>query len=200
MTETKKVKKKARKFNWDAIELDYRKGLFSFRVLAEMHGPSESAIRKKAKQRDWKKDLHPEIKRRAQEKISAQKVLGQTGLEAFGKTDEDLIEDGADLIVRIIRGHREQIQIYQEIVAGFGTRLKEQIANKTIEVRIPGTSGKMEIDIPLDYVGKGLTSGVGALERLIKMERQAFSVDSGDENKGATYEDYLEEMRQEGNI
>jgi len=193
-------KKKAKRYNWDAVELDYRKGLYSFRALAEMHGPSESAVRKKAKLLDWKKDLHPEIKKRAQEKISAQKVLGETGVEEFGKTDEDLIEDGADLIVKIIRGHQEQIQAYQGIVSVFGDRLKSQLDSEKLEVLMPGTGGKMEIDIPLDYVGKGLTAGVGALERLVKLERQAFSIDSGDEGKTANYEDYMEEMRKEGHI
>lgn len=51
--------------DWAAIEIDYRAGQLSNRAIAEKHGVSDTAIRKKAKQAEWEKPAkssHKEVR------------------------------------------------------------------------------------------------------------------------------------------
>lgn len=53
----------------------------------------------------------------------------------------------------------------------------------------------VEVDIPLDYVGKSLGYATASLERLIRLQRQAHGLDAdGSGDEGKSLEDLLKEV------
>lgn len=48
--------------NWNTVEVDYRAGIKSLRVMATENGITEGAIRKRAKRDSWERDLAAKIK------------------------------------------------------------------------------------------------------------------------------------------
>jgi hypothetical protein len=63
-------------------------------------------------------------------------------------------------------------------------------------ITVDSLHGPIQVSVPIDYVGKGLMSAVTSLERLIKLERQAYSMDV-EEQKELEVEDILTEMESE---
>jgi hypothetical protein len=53
--------------DWERIEADYRAGVKSLRETAGAHGITEGAIRKRAKQHGWTRDLKDKVRAKADE-------------------------------------------------------------------------------------------------------------------------------------
>jgi len=63
--------------DWEAIERDYRAGLLSIREIAVRHGCTHTAINRRAKVRDWERDLKPKIQAKAEALVSRREVSSQ---------------------------------------------------------------------------------------------------------------------------
>ncbi len=55
--------------DWEAIESAYRTGSLSIRAIADKHGVSNTAIRKKASQQNCQRDLTNKVKTATQDKL-----------------------------------------------------------------------------------------------------------------------------------
>lgn len=60
--------------DWDAIERIYRTNTLSNRQLGKAHGISETAIRKRAKEHGWTRDLEQRVHERAEELVRQHEV------------------------------------------------------------------------------------------------------------------------------
>lgn len=86
--------------NWEELQKFYRAGVPSIRELSRMFNVSEGAIRHRAKNQNWPRDLGPETRAEARAKLS--RLTG-----ADGASEEEIIEAGADVIVDTIRRHKK---------------------------------------------------------------------------------------------
>ena len=188
--------------DWEALEVEYRTGKYSNRQLGAKFGVSESAIRYRAKGKGWQKDLSKKVQQqtriRATQNAVVDKVRKQR--EAQGAdveaplTEDEIVDAAAEQSATIITRHQQRIDTYQIIVDDFATRIKEQVEAGKITV-IAKNGEPVEIDVPLDYVGKSIGNGVMALERLVKLERQAHGIDSDERSdEGETLEALLAEV------
>lgn len=66
------VEPKGKRYDWEAIEADYRTDRFSLQQLAEEHGPSKSQMVRKAKEEGWDKDLIQAVQQRTRAELSQQ--------------------------------------------------------------------------------------------------------------------------------
>jgi hypothetical protein len=182
------------KYDLEAIEADYRADLLSNRAVSTKHGCSEASIRKWALKFGWQKDLSGKVKNATKAKLT--KAVAETAPKAKERepntplSDEEIIEEASNVAVDVITRHRVRAGEYQDIVEMYGKELRNQLTNGKLKVLAPN-GDPMEIDIPLEYVGKCLNSATQSFERLVKLERQAYNLD---DQQDSSYEDDLEAL------
>lgn len=182
--------KKGARYDWAAVERDYRTGQYSNRELSRLHGPSEGAIRKRATDYSWQRDLSEQIRQRVREKTT----LAVTKEVARADSDELIIEQAAEAGAEVIRGHQRLLRKAKGLAETLMQRLEEQLEKGTMTVQLKGGEAA-EIDVPLDYAGKTLGNATMALERVVKMERQSYGLDADDkDNLGKTLKELLAEV------
>lgn len=86
--------------DWQAIELDYRSGVKTVRLIGEQHGVSHVSILKRAKKEEWPRDLSAKVKAREDELVAtklvtkmvtnAEKVTERVHIEALAKTNANI--------------------------------------------------------------------------------------------------------------
>ncbi len=178
----------AKKYDWVAIEKDYRTDRHSNCQLSKKHGPTEGTIRARAKKFQWSKDLGDEIQLRIQADLQKKAVEGNDN-----PVEEEIIRAAVDTGVELIREHRKDIRDQRDLVKLLNERIHEQLKDKTILVNTK--DGVREIDIPLEYIGKVINSATASLERLIKLERQSYNMDADKkETEGKTIQELLDEL------
>ena len=187
------------KADWEAIEREYRAGILSVREIARRHGITEGPIRRKAKEKGWERDLTQKVKTRAQEKLSrsGEDAQDATGDATATRVDEErAVEENADRVVGVVTLHRRDIRTGRETVEMMLDELRA-------ECKMPGLSEMAEQHIEesgasqreAQAIRKAVSlpgrAGVmrdlsQSMQRLINLERQAYSIDedSGDEAGG----------------
>lgn len=180
------------KYDLEAIEADYRADLLSNRAMSTKHGCSEASIRKWALKFGWQKDLSGKVKQATKAKLT--KTVAETSPKAKERepntplSDEEIVEEASNVAVDVITKHRTRAAEYQEIVGMYSKELRKQLTNGKLTVQAPN-GDPIDIDIPLEYVGKCLNSATQSFERLVKLERQAYNLD---DQQDSSYEDDLE--------
>lgn len=91
------------KYDWDRIEVEYRANKLSNRELSKKFGPSESAIRHRAKKEGWQRDLAKEVQSRTKEKLI------RDGSLAPDLNDEEVVEEIASRNANVVETHRRDI-------------------------------------------------------------------------------------------
>lgn len=145
----------AEKCDWDAVEIEYIKGVRSNRNIGEQFGVSEAAIRKKAKQLGWAKDLSAKIRAAAEEKV--RKAAFESS--AQGKQCErDLVDNEANLLAALTVSHRKDLRKARSITSSHFEELE------------------LCVDMPLKEkatIGKMLTE---SLKTQVTLEREVFGI------------------------
>ena len=177
----------AKQYDWEAVEADYRAGTLSVVTILDKYGMPRATLTSRARREGWQRDLSKQVRKAVAAKVAVKAVQ-----EAVGKTDAQIIEEaashGADLVTR----HQQQASQWQNIVDALASTLKQQLATGKIEVTGKDGSAQL-IDVPLDYVSKTLAQGVTALEKLIKLERQAHNLDET-ERSGRSLDELLDDV------
>ncbi len=91
-------------YDWEKIEIEFRANKLSVREISRRYGPTETAIRKKARQNGWKRDLAQEVKARTTEKITRSLVEEQY------EHDNELVEKIAERGAQVVETHRSDIR------------------------------------------------------------------------------------------
>lgn len=199
MNEEKKVA------DWELIERHYRAGVMSNVQIATEYGVTEGAIRKRAKRDQWTKNLKAKIQARADELVRREMVRGPgTTLTSISEKETVEVNAQATAIIQIVqkgsikRAHAlfenlmselEEATNNRELFAKLGELLDESYENsdgKTVRDTLNEIYRKA-ISMPGRIDGaKKLTE---ILEKVVKLEREAFGIDDGD--KGLTPVDAL---------
>lgn len=145
-----------KRIDWEAIEAEYSAGIKSIRSIANAFGVAESTIRKRAGRYGWQRDLSSSVRSAVKSKL-----VRTAGAQSEVRTDADIIDSASDEIAQVVIGHRQNISAY-----------------KSIAVKLACLLAEMEVDDSNhgDF-SRSLNSGVDALGKLIKLERQAYSMD-----------------------
>lgn len=190
MAEPRKV------IDWEAIELHYRSGVRSLRDIADEFGVSNPAIIKRAKRDGWERDLAAKIKAKAEAKVAAAAVPPTPEKLA---NEREIVEANADAQYRVRIEHRLDIQrsrkLFQSLLgeledlgaAGdLALQLFETLHDPQAEDATTSESGRKRmdrmrqlLDAVLSTPGR-IESGkklVEMLEKLVRMEREAFGID-----------------------
>lgn len=96
--------------DWTLVEKDYRAGLKSLRTIAEEHGITEGAIRKRAKRDLWTRNLEEKIQQRAQEKVRKE-LVRTPGTQLTPNTERQTVEAYSELVASVDIGQREDVKL-----------------------------------------------------------------------------------------
>lgn len=110
--------------DWERIELDYRAGILTLREMATAHDISNVSIHKRAKRDGWTRDIAAKIKSKADELVSRALVSKEVSKEAAAN-ERQLIEAGAEAILRVKLGHRTRITRHSELLDKLHAELEE---------------------------------------------------------------------------
>lgn len=188
--------------DWERIEMQYRAGTVSVRELAAEHGVSHTAINKRAKQKEWGRDLQARIKAKADAKVSKALVSSEVSIEALA-TESLLVEVEAAVQARIRIAHRSDIGRYRAL----GVKLLHELEAQTDQVSelydlgellsSPDERGLDKLNeiyqriISLPTRTKTMKDSVETLRVLIALEREAFGIDADKEPSATGYEELL---------
>ena len=190
---TKKPPKKD--IDWKAIELEYRAGIKSSRALAAEYGVSEGAIRKRAKNEEWQRDLNPQIKERAENLVRTATVRNQVRAESGATAcvpasipERMLVEVNAQVQSDIILSHRTDISRARRLAMKLLGELEhqtdelplyEQLAELLYSPDDKGVDKRNELFnkvINLASRSTTLKTLADSLKSLVALEREAFGL------------------------
>lgn len=195
--------------NWEEIEAEYRHGPLSVRAIAELHGPvTEGAIRKRAKANGWVRNEPATIRRMAVDRANAVGITPHL-TEPTPDRIEAIAQRSADVLVR----HRESASVMAGLLKKLmgqlehGTDNEPQLADSLTEYfELKAASNPLMASmyrkqlqnalhaIDLGSRAKTMLNLANATEKLVNIERKAWSLDSDDDRR--SYEDLLAEIHQ----
>lgn len=162
------------KYDWEAIERDWRTGRHTLAQLSGVHGPSASQISRRATKEGWQKDLSEDIKQRTRERIARPDTAPAEA------TDDEVVEQASEENEAIIRRQRTSLDRWRGIADRFADRLDGELDQESVS---------------LEYLGKALSAGTQAMERVVKLERQSYGLDTADaDDQGRTFAELMAEV------
>lgn len=198
--------------DWDLIEIDYRAGVKTLEQMGLDHGVTKGRISQVAKKKGWTRDINAKIKAKADAKVNEAAVNAKLNEPKRRLAEQDVVEANAELQYRVRMEHRRDIGRTRSLFVNLlgelediTTKEGQRLAEEMFELLAPqedednaaamrryenlrkkfdqvvGMSGRIDS-------AKKLTE---MLEKLVKMERDAFGIkDEGDKGSGG-YEDLL---------
>lgn len=152
--------------DWEAIESAYRAGSLSIRAIAEKNGVSDTAIRKKATQQNWQRDLTDKVKTATKDKLVRAEVRSE-GSRTNVRTDDEIVEEASEHAAAVVLAHREGLAAWR----GITNKLRDFLEDAVIT------------DDNHASISRSITAGVDAQIKVINAERKAYNLDSEEGNK-----------------
>jgi hypothetical protein len=189
MSDEKKTKKNVIN-NWPDIQACYRSDTLSNRQIAIKYGIAESTLRAKVKKESWQKDLAKQVSTLVNDKVS--RLVKNEVVDSVN--DEEVVEQVASEKVGILTGHRESLSDLHSVCKDLTKRLKEQLSRNKLTIEVKGVA--VDIDIPLDYVGKVVGQVSKSLKDVVELERKSFGLDDDTKDQGS-YDEQLVKLLDE---
>jgi len=179
--------------DWLAIEVDFRAGIKPLRQMGIEHGISHVAISKRATKEEWFRDLKAKIKARADDQVTKASVT-KLVTKKRAVTEKQVIEVNADLQCRIRMTHRQDIGRSRKLFSRLLAELELLTDNKELFAQM-GAVMAMSGDDParadklVNLYAKVISLPgrvdaakrlVETLEKVVRMEREAFGIDRND--------------------
>lgn len=178
--------------DWEAIESAYRAGVLSVRELAGKYGISHQAISKRAKKDGWERDLKAKVQAKADALVAKREVARQVATEST-ISERQLIEATAEVIATVRMEHRGDIRRARELTNTLFDELGAQCADVSALEQLgdimfdPDDKGRDRLNevyqkvISLPSRVKSMKDLSDSLKTLIGLEREAYSIVSGNE-------------------
>lgn len=171
------------KADWEAIERDFRCGLFTLEEIGRKHGITKGRISQISKRDGWTRDLVNRINARAIEKLAEAEVTRKNK----PYSDREAVEANADVIFQIVEGQRQDIPKKRNLVAKLFAEIEAQTDNgdliETLKISLgQGDMAQLATTVSkltsLPSRIKGTTDLVTAYKVLIELERRIYGLDN----------------------
>jgi len=179
------VDKRVKQIDWDGVKSEYRAGQLSIREIGRRFIVSDTAIRKKAKEKGWRRSLAKRVRREVREKIvradSSQKVRTANLAEDESEASDKIVDAAADRGMQVVMSHRADInklkKAEQDLLAELGD--KDNRPTKLYISQYRGQIVEREIPYQITELTQALNNLANVQHKRIQLERQAFSLDDG---------------------
>lgn len=193
------------KYDWEAIEKDYRLGQLSVRAIANKYGlKAHSLIDKKARQNGWTRNVAKQVYELTKNGLLAGVNKSEQQVNTPTRGD---IEQAALTNIEVINRHRTDIRQGRELVfllmgqlsqaASNRDELEHEITAETEQDQTQARRKSMLKAIALPTHAGTLRDLSTALKNLIPLERQAYNI--SEEVEVETYEQRLIRLAKEAN-
>lgn len=174
--------------DWESIERAFRAGALSIRTIADRHGVSDTAIRKRAKAGGWERDLSEQVRKEVRNKLVRGEVRDDQ--PANPEDDAGIIEEAAQEGATVVRSHRRDIRkatnladlLMDDLLLTIRKReeIEDAIEDETREDKNGMRRATMLAAVALPSNAKTLFQLSSAMKNLQILERQAFGLDDKD--------------------
>lgn len=174
--------------DWAAIQGHYRAGVLSIRQIAKQHGVTDTAIRKKAKAESWQRDLAEQVQKQVSSDLVRAQVRTPHARADEVRTDRDIINTAAAMVVAVVREHRTHIATGRGIVRVLMGQLVQAAGSRAdLEAEVMALSedelkgqSRAALQKALSLASHAATVRdlSNAMKNLIGLERQAFGADA----------------------
>lgn len=178
-------------YDWERIECEYRAGVKSVRQIAQEFGPSEGAIRKRAKKEEWERDLNGKIEAKAEAIVRKEAVRNEVrNSPEFQATEKETIEANANLVASVRITHRKDIEkartmtmaLFDELEHMIGTDQADLLAQLGELMYKPNEKGVDRLNdlymkiIQMPNRVSSLKQLTDSLKTVVGLEREAFNL------------------------
>ena len=164
---------------------EYRAG-FLLVEIAERYGVDEDTVTRWASRYGWTRDLN----KRVQARTSA-KLAGVEGQDPSPGELEKAVDSAAETQVAVVRAHRKRAQdlyaVFDRVNAYLAAYLDPGVSDRVLKERFP-----RPILTSTESVGHALHTLASVHSKLVTLERQAYNIDAGVQEK--SYEERLKEL------
>lgn len=173
--------------DWEAIERDYRTGMFSLSELGRLYGVTKGRISQVAKKNAWVQDLSGKIKAKAAQKVNDAAVNAELNTQRK-ISDAEKVEVGATVMARVLIEHKSSIGRSRNLTIKLLDELEHQTDNMDLLRQLgeimfsPDDKGKDRLNevyhtiISLPERTKTMKALGETLKVLIGLEREAFGI------------------------
>lgn len=179
-----------KQIDWEAVELRFRAGTESLRSIASAFDITEGAIRQRAKKEDWSRDLQARVRQ------ATDAALLRKAATHDVRTEREAVAVEAEMRSDVVLRHRQDIVRGRRLFSALMTELEEAGAEGEA---IAELFEKVNADTDMKIIGKARAALdkvlsnpvridsakrlVETLEKLVRLERQAFGMgnDEADE-------------------
>jgi hypothetical protein len=179
--------------DWEAIEREYRAGQLSNREIGRQYGVSDTAIRKKAKDKAWTRALASKVREAVVETLvrdpGSQDGSHQGSQDSQARSDAEIVKVAAERGAAVVRRHQNRLARAGSVVDKLledleGAQMARVEIEKTIEAehkdpKEAKARNQMLRAVSLQGHAQTAVSLAGALRHLIPLERKAFNLDAG---------------------
>lgn len=151
---------KRRSPDWEAIERTYRAGMLSVREIARQHGVSDTAVRKRATEHGWQRDLAEKVKEAVRSKLVRTEVRTPNARTEDVRTEREIVDEASDLGVGVFRLHQRNARQGRELLDVLMAQLIGAAGNRDAII-----ADIYEDTAYADAVGKKVDAGQRAAER-----------------------------------
>lgn len=176
--------------DWERIELDYRSGIKTLRVIAEENGITHGAVNKRAKKEGWERDLAQKIRAKAEALVSKAAVSSEVSKQAK-IAESAVVEANARAAADVILAHRKDIGRARTLSSALLAELEQSTDPATLAalkamgefMAAPDDNGRDKLNelyqavISLPERSKTFKLLVESMQKLVDMERVSFGVD-----------------------
>lgn len=176
-----------RKIDWESVAREYSAGIRSLRDIGSEFSCTEGAIRKKAKEKGWDRNLSAKIVAKAESLVRKEEVRSEVRSKS-AVSENQIIEANARAIVDVVRSHRSQIHRGIAIVQALFDELESQTADKSLYDQLgellysPDDKGIDKLNeiyrkaMSLPSRADTAKKLVETLKNLVAVEREAFNI------------------------
>lgn len=176
--------------DWQGIEIEFRAGVKSLEQIGREFGVTKGRISQIAKRDKWNRDLSIRIKAKADARVNEAAVNKRINAKSVRLAESVVVASNVDLQVSVRLAHRTDIQRVKSLLLMLLAEAEHQGANVALYQDLGEILANPD-DKGQDKLGEiyrkamSLPSRVGVLKQitetlalLIKLEREAFGIDS----------------------
>ena len=174
--------------DWEAVEREYRAGVRSLRDIASEFGCTEGAIRKKAKEKGWERDLSAKITAKAEALVRKQEVRSEVRSES-SVSETQIVDANARMMADTVLTQRNDVKRSMAVVVALWNEV-EALGDYTEEFRRVGELMRSEDEFGQDRLNDMYRAAIGmpqrvknvklladALKVLIELQRKILKLD-----------------------
>lgn len=173
--------------DWESIEREYRAGVYSVREIGRRHNVSEAAIRKRAKEKCWRRDLTTRVHAELRTRLTIPEAKQRIEAEADPEAESRIVDEAASTLVQVVTVHRQDIAKGRSLIellfgqlneaAAHRDDIEEAIEDDTREDKTAERRNRMRRAVSLPMHAATMRDLSQALRHVVGLERQAFNLD-----------------------